>query len=117
MGKPPWSTKAFIGTVHELKHHKFASSGVFEEEMCNKGPREWTIQLLKTSEEAMESYMIALSHWCDSYISWIVQNHSMIHREMFDPNSRTVTLISILDLPSGFIHLLVMSPLPDLCED
>jgi len=34
---------------------------------------------------------------------------------MFDPKSRSVTRISILDLPFGFVHLLVISPLPDLC--
>jgi len=54
---------------------------------------------------------------CYSYISGIIQDHSMIHVWMIDPESRTVTRIAILDLPSGFLHLLVISQLPDLCNN
>jgi len=58
---------------------------------------------------------LVLCPWCYSYISGIIHNDSIIHIYMFDPNSRTVTRISIWDLPSGFGHRLVISPLPDLC--
>jgi len=57
-GKPPWSTKAFIGTVREIEHHHIVSSGIFADIFCDKGPWEWTKQTLKTLEEATESYMV-----------------------------------------------------------
>jgi len=57
-GKPPWSTKAFIRTVHELEHHDVARSGIFTGEFRDKGPWEWTKQALKTVKEATESYMV-----------------------------------------------------------
>jgi hypothetical protein len=55
---PPWSTKAFLRTVHKIEHHDIVSSGIIPDELSEKYPREWTKQALKTLEEAMESYMV-----------------------------------------------------------
>jgi len=52
--------------------------------------------------------------WCYSYISRIIQEHSTINTEILDPRSKIITRISILDQPSTCIHLLVISPLPNL---
>jgi hypothetical protein len=52
------STKAFVRTVCEIEHHDVVSSGIFEDEFRDKGPREWTKQALKTLEEVTESYMV-----------------------------------------------------------
>jgi len=60
-GKPPWSTKAFICTVHEIKHHDVVSSGIFADEFPDKYPQEWTKQVLITLEEATEVYMIEVT--------------------------------------------------------
>ena len=38
----------------------------------------------------------------------------MIHIQIFDTKSWIITQISTLDLPSGFVHILVISPLPYL---
>jgi len=65
-GKPPWSTQAFVCTVCEIEPHDVVSSGIFTYKCRDKSPREWMEQALKTSEEAMESYMvqvIAKSHF------------------------------------------------------
>jgi hypothetical protein len=64
-GKPPWSTKAFVRTVHEIEQHDVVSSGIFADEFPDKHPREWTKQALITLEEGTEAYMvvvIAVSH-------------------------------------------------------
>jgi hypothetical protein len=57
-GKPSWSMKAFIRTVRKIKHHDVVSPGVFAFEFRDKCPQEWTIQSLKTLEEATESDMV-----------------------------------------------------------
>ena len=57
-GKSPWSTKAFNRTVREIEHHHVVSCGIFADEFCDKGSREWTKQAMKTLEEATESYMV-----------------------------------------------------------
>jgi len=57
-GKPPWSSKALIRTVREIEHHDVIITGIFADEFCDKGPREWTKQALKTLEEATESYIV-----------------------------------------------------------
>jgi len=57
-GKPPWLMKAFVRIVCKMGHHDVISSGIFAYEYCDKGPREWTKQGLKTLGKAMESYMV-----------------------------------------------------------
>jgi hypothetical protein len=57
-GKPPWSSKAFVLTVHEIEHHDVVSSGIFADEFREKHPQEWKTQALKTFKEATESYMV-----------------------------------------------------------
>jgi len=57
-GKPPWSTKAFVRTVREIKHHDVVSTGIFADEFGDKNPWEWTKQRLTTLEDAMEVYMV-----------------------------------------------------------
>jgi len=59
-GKPPWSTKAFVHTVRKIEHHDFVSSAIFADEFCDKHPREWANQTLKTLEEATEFYMVEI---------------------------------------------------------
>jgi len=64
-GKPPWSTKAFVLTVHEMEPHDEVSSGNFADEFVEKHPREWMKQAIIALEEATEAYMvkvIAASH-------------------------------------------------------
>jgi len=60
-GKPPWSTKAFIHTVREIKHHDVVNSGIFADEFPDEHPREWTKQALITLEEATEAYMVEVT--------------------------------------------------------
>ena len=64
-GKLPWSTKAFVCTVHKINDPDVQSSGIFTDEFHDKHPREWTKQASITLEEATEAYMvevIAASH-------------------------------------------------------
>jgi len=65
----------------------------------------------------MASPSLVLSYWCYSNISGIIQNHLMIHILILNLVSRIITRISLLDLPSGYVHLLVIHPLPDLGID
>ena len=44
--------------VRDIEYHDVISPGIFGYEFCDKGPREWTKQALKTLEEATESYMV-----------------------------------------------------------
>jgi hypothetical protein len=44
--------------LREIKHHDVLSPGIFADEFRDKGPREWTKQVLKTLEEATQSYMV-----------------------------------------------------------
>ena len=62
---------------------------------------------IRTSEEL-------LCLWYYRYISGIILDHSMILIWIFDPESRIITRISVLDLLSILVHQLVISPLPDL---
>jgi len=39
-GKPPWSTKVFIRTVHKIKHHDVVYSGIIAAEFPDKYSRE-----------------------------------------------------------------------------
>ena len=69
-GKPPWSTKAFVRTVHEIEHHDVISSGIFADEFRYKRPWEWTKPARKILEEATESYMVEVIpglHFRSSY--------------------------------------------------
>jgi hypothetical protein len=64
-GKPRWSTKALVCTVHEIELHNALSAWVLPDEFPDKHPREWTKKALITFEEAMEGYMVevlAASH-------------------------------------------------------
>jgi len=63
--KPPWSSKSFVRTAPEIKHHDVVSYVVFAEKFPNKHPREWPKQASITLEEDTEAYMvevIAASH-------------------------------------------------------
>jgi len=60
-GKPPWSTKAFVCTVREIKHHDVVSSVIFADEFPYKRPCEWMKQALITLEEATEAYMVEVT--------------------------------------------------------
>jgi len=60
-GKPPWATKAFVRRVREIEHLVVVSSGIFADEIPDKGPREWTKQGLITLEEATEAYMVEVT--------------------------------------------------------
>jgi len=60
-GKPPWSTKPCVRTVHEIEHYNVVSSGIFAEEFPDKRPCEWTKQALITLEEATEAYMLEVT--------------------------------------------------------
>jgi len=53
--KCPWSMNAFVCIVREFEHHDVVRSGIFADEYTNKGPWEWTKQVLKIFGEAMES--------------------------------------------------------------
>jgi hypothetical protein len=57
-GKPPGSTKAFVHTVQEIKHHDVVSCGIFAVEFPDKCPCDWTKQALITLEQATEVYMV-----------------------------------------------------------
>jgi len=41
-GKPPWSTKEYVGKVYEIEHHDVVSSGTFVHKFHEKCPQEWT---------------------------------------------------------------------------
>jgi len=56
--KPPWSTKAFFGTIHEIEHHDVVNSGMFADGVCDKRTKQRTKQPVRTFEKAMESYMV-----------------------------------------------------------
>jgi hypothetical protein len=56
-GKPAWSTKLFVRTVHQIEHHDVVSPGIFADELPDKRPSGWTKQALITLEEATEVYM------------------------------------------------------------
>ena len=60
-GKPPWSTKQFVRTVHKIEHHHVVSSGIVTDKFGDQCPREWTNQSLKTSGEATGSYMVEVT--------------------------------------------------------
>jgi hypothetical protein len=60
-GKSPWSTKAFICTVHESTHHDVLCSGMFTDEIPDKHPREWTKQAVITLQDATEAYMVEVT--------------------------------------------------------
>jgi len=47
--------------------------------------------------------LFVLRLWCYSYISRIIQNHSMIQILILDPKWRTITQISLLNVPSGLV--------------
>ena len=69
-GKPPWSTKAFVRTVPEIKPHDDISCGIFADIFRDKRLWEWINQDSITLEEATDVYMvevIAESH------SWMLQ--------------------------------------------
>jgi len=51
-------TKAFVHKVCRIEYYDAITSGIFTDEFCAQGPREWAKQALKSSEEAMESYMV-----------------------------------------------------------
>jgi len=57
---------------------------------------------------------ILLRLWCHRYTSGIIQDHSIIQIWILDPKSWVITPISLLNQPSGFVHLLVIFPLPYL---
>jgi len=57
-GKPAWSTKAFVSTVHKMEHHDVISAGISLDEPPDKHSSEWTKQTCITLEEAMEAYMV-----------------------------------------------------------
>jgi hypothetical protein len=57
-GKPPWSWKALIRTVHTTKHDDIVMAVIFVDGFRDNHLQEWTTQALKTLEEATESYMV-----------------------------------------------------------
>ena len=57
-GKHPWSTKAFVCTVCEIKHHKVACSGILADGFREKRPRQWTKHTSITLLEAMDAYIV-----------------------------------------------------------
>ena len=57
---------------------------------------------------------LVLHLWCYRYISRIILDHSIIQIWIFNPESRNITRISDLNLPSRLVQKLVTSPLPDL---
>jgi len=57
-GKSPWSTKAFVQTVRELKHQDDIITRIFIVKFPNKNPAEWTTQAVITLEEAKDAYMV-----------------------------------------------------------
>jgi len=44
-----------------MEHHHDLSSGIFEDELPDKHPREWTKQAVITFEEAIEAYMVEVT--------------------------------------------------------
>ena len=58
MGKPPWSTKAFVRTVREIEQHDLISSGDFVGEFRDRGRQERTEHAVMSRAEATESYMV-----------------------------------------------------------
>jgi hypothetical protein len=52
---------AFIRTVREIKHHDVVRSGICEDEIPDKPPRERMKQALITLEEATEAYMVEVT--------------------------------------------------------
>jgi len=58
--------------------------------------------------------LAVLRRWCYRYSSGIILDHSIILIWIFDPESRIITRISLLDQPSRLVHQLVTIPLPDL---
>jgi hypothetical protein len=60
-GKPPWSTKAFARTVHEIEHYDVVSSEIFADELPDKHPLEGTKQAGITLEDATEAYMVKVT--------------------------------------------------------
>ena len=58
---------------------------------------------------------IILERLCISPTEAIHQGDKPYMQQILDPKSQTITRISILDLPSRFVHLLVISPLLDIC--
>jgi hypothetical protein len=56
-GITPRSTKQSVRTDRVIEHHVVIISGILEDKFCDKGPREWTKQALKSLEEAMELNM------------------------------------------------------------
>jgi len=60
-GKPQWSTKAFVRTVREIKHHDVVNCGIFADAFPDKHPREWMNQALIALEEATEAHMVEVT--------------------------------------------------------
>jgi hypothetical protein len=50
--KPPWSTKEFDRTDHEIKHHDAIGSGIFSDDFRGKCPQKWTNQVALTKVKA-----------------------------------------------------------------
>jgi hypothetical protein len=59
-GKPPWSIKAFVPTVHKVEHHNAVSTRIFADTFPEKHLHEWTKKALITLEEATEAYMVEI---------------------------------------------------------
>jgi len=65
-GKPPWSTKESVHTVHDIEHHEVVSSLTVKYKFRDKCAHQCTKQALNAFEEATELYMaevIAKSHF------------------------------------------------------
>ena len=58
--KLPLLTKAFVRTVHGIKHHHVISSRMFADKVYDMSPREWTKQDVKALEEVTEVYVVEL---------------------------------------------------------
>jgi hypothetical protein len=52
--------KAFVHTVHKIKHLAVVSARIFPGKFHDKHPQEWTKQALITLEEAAEAYMVVV---------------------------------------------------------
>jgi hypothetical protein len=50
--------KAFVRTVHKVKHHDVVTFGIFGDEFRDKVLQEWTKQAFKPLEETTESDMV-----------------------------------------------------------
>jgi len=57
-GKRQCSTKAFVSTVCEIKHHDVVSYRILVHKFSDQRPREWTQQAITTLVDATEAYMV-----------------------------------------------------------